>query len=126
MNDEPKIDLSPLEPSADGAHWERMVRSVAARGVRAVVARLRPHPILVQLAAWSRPVFAAAAVVSFAWAPVLALTRSRSATPRQPEVATQAQGLDTAMVQWAMNDHVPTAAELLETLSGDGHARATP
>ncbi len=51
-----KQDFSPLDPSTNGARWERMISNVVARALaRPTVAR--------QLRLWARPALAAAAAL---------------------------------------------------------------
>jgi hypothetical protein len=123
-----KIDLSPLDPSADAARWERLVGSITEAGARAIAARLRPHPILVQLAAWWRPVVAASAVaVGCAWLPPLVTPAPSSLrTSSTTELAQTASSPTPALMEWAMREKAPSTAELLETFGGSPHGRATP
>jgi hypothetical protein len=65
------VDLGPLDPALDQVRWERLVRSVAARGAAGAALR-RPRNLVLQLAAWARPAMAlAAAAALVAWAPTL-------------------------------------------------------
>ena len=68
-HDQEKLDLGLLDPARQELRWERMVRSVAARGA-AGAARRRPGFLSAQLAAWLRPALACAAAAALvAWVP---------------------------------------------------------
>ena len=56
-----KLDLSSLDPSRNTERWDHLVESIAARAVARYEQRLT---IGYQLWAWSRPVLAAAAIVT--------------------------------------------------------------
>lgn len=103
-----RIDLSALDPSADRERWERLVRSVADR---AVAAR-RQSPMLLQLAAWSRPALAAAAVLAIGVWSASALTagEAREAAASDPAYA---------LSGWAEGGELPSAAQALQLLGGE-------
>ncbi len=114
MND-PKLNLSPLDPATDAVRWERLVRSVAARGAEGA-ARRRPGGLVIQLAAWIRPAFAmAAAVALVTWAPTW-LDRARRVSPTQP-----ANDRAARLRSWASGEQPGTA--LFEVLGDDDDAR---
>jgi hypothetical protein len=120
-----KIDLSPLDPSRDPLRWERMVRSVAARGAEAA-ARGRPATLALQLVAWARPAMAAAAALALAvWVPAW-LRAGPTATTTPPSTTTPAgTAADTAarLAAWAATDESATASSLLLTLGDDDASR---
>jgi hypothetical protein len=106
MEDE-RIDFSPLDPSRDRVRWERMVRSVAARGRAA-----RRTPIL----RWARPALAAAAIAAAAaWAPLLVRGGGGGATVAASDPA-------TSLADWARSGETPAPGELIGMFGGD-HGR---
>jgi hypothetical protein len=106
MNDD-RIDLSPLDPTRDELRWERMVRSVAARG-RA--SRSLPEAVLLDLVRRARPALAAAAVLALcAWLPSL------FGTPRA-----EPRAMDPTLAL-AWSDSPSEAAQLFS--AGGSHGR---
>ncbi len=113
-----KIDLGALDPSRDPARWDRMVRSVAARGA-AGAARRRPGRIALQLAAWMRPALACAAALALAvWVPALARR-----APAHPDAASARMDPAARLAAWAAVDEPGSASALLLTLGGDDDSR---
>ena len=112
MSDE-KIDLSPLQ--VDEARSRRMTSAILAGAARGLAERRRRLPVptvATQLAAWTRAVLAAAAVVCIASAPALLGRRSS-----QPE-ATRAPDLGSAALVWAADGRAPTVSEVFEVVGG--------
>jgi hypothetical protein len=116
---EPRLDLEALDPSHDKARWERMVRSVAARGAEAA-ARRRPGSLELQLAAWLRPALAcAAAVALLVWVPAWLRPPQAARTPPVAAAADQAARL----AAWASSDEATAASGLLLTFGDEDDAR---
>jgi hypothetical protein len=117
-----KLDLGPLDPSRDPVRWERLVRSVAARGAEGA-ARRRPGALALQLAAWARPALAFAAAVALAvWIP--AWLRPAPGAPAAATPATPAATDGAArLAAWAASDEPGRASALLLTLGDDDDAR---
>jgi hypothetical protein len=115
MND-PRIDLSSLDPAKDPLRWERMIRSVAVRGA-AGASRRRPGWLAVQLAAWVRPALACAAALALvAWVPTWLGHGTRA--PADPSAG---RDRAAALVDWAVGDQ-PVSA-LLPALGDDDDSR---
>lgn len=112
MSDE-KFDLSPLR--LDEARSRRMTSSIlagAARGLAERRRRLAAPTVARQLAAWTRAVLAAAAVVCIASAPALLGRKpARSEAPRAPD-------LGSAALLWATDGRAPTIRELFDVVGG--------
>jgi hypothetical protein len=100
-----KVDLSALSPGLTPERYERMVKSVSARGIAALQ---QQSSLPAQLSRWARPVLAVSAVVLLAAA--FGLLRP---SPQQP-----AQTLEQSLLGWSATDHVPTGAELYSVLGG--------
>jgi len=96
--DEDRMDLSPLDPSADTARWDRMVASVVARGMDARAAARRPS-VADLLALWRRPALALAAVLAIAAVPVLLF-----AGAEEEPAGTQGSTVAQAVVEYAWAD----------------------
>ena len=115
MEDDEKIDLSALDPSRDGARWERMVQHVADRAVAP-----RPPAVVIDLYRHARPLLAAAAAIAaLAWLPALASDGQRG------QAATSAATSDSiaTLAEWAERGEAPASADLLTTLGGSDAAR---
>ena len=140
MSEKPenRLDLSALDPRRDEERFERSVRSIAARLAPTLAARRARKPDLwTLLAAWQRPVLAAAAVLAVAL--VAALMRlgplaapgssnavsahSRVASPkpaatRQPSTLLEAAGVPAAVAEWAETGTAPSGSSVLELGGG--------
>lgn len=113
---EPKLDLTPLDPSRDAAAWERRIRAVAARAA-AGAARRRPGEFTLQLAAWARPGLALAAAAAIAvWVP--AWLRPAGGAPASGPASVSAR-----LAAWAASDDDAAASALLLALGDDDDAR---
>jgi hypothetical protein len=86
LEDEP-LDLSPLDPTADRPRFEAAVRSIAAEAAARRAAKVIPLTPLSVLAAWRRPLAAAATIVGVASAAALASTGRQSASAGPSSVA---------------------------------------
>ena len=107
-----RLDLSALDPSRDPERWERLVRSVASRGL----ARARlGGGVRAQLVAWWRPALAlAAAAVALAWLPSL-LPAPRAATSvADPVLST---------TSWLLRERSPETAAALASIGVDHVSR---
>jgi hypothetical protein len=116
---DPKLDLTALDPSRDQVRWDRLVRSVAARGAEAA-ARRRPGWLALELSAWVRPALACAAGVALlVWVP----TWLRA--PPAPVPATSAATADRAalLAAWAASDDPSSASTLLLVLGDHDDTR---
>ena len=110
MADE-KIDFSALDPAQDPQRWEQLVESVAQR---ALAARERPNPLLLQLSAWFRPALALATGLAIAvWC--AALVQSDRSTAAA--VATVEDPVH-ALTNWAADDAIPSSVNPVAVLGG--------
>ena len=101
--DEPRFDLSALDPAADSERLERSARAIAARVAPSLRRRrARPPVMWLELAQWRRPVLAAAALVAAASIVVLALPRSGSISvaSARPGTLAEAAGVPAAVASW--------------------------
>lgn len=112
-----RVKLDRIDPTRDAARFEAIINSITSAavaersllGMQGVVAR--QATVLGAIAAWSRPAFAAAAlmlVVSGA-----ALTMLSSPAVAAPGSLAESAGLSPALVEWSAVNHVPTADELV-------------
>ncbi len=103
--DDERLDLRALDPTADEARFERLVRST----VRAAVA-LRRRSAELEVVRWWRPARALAASLALAaWLPVLLGAGRHEAEPAQSDRAAE-------LLTLARSDATPSPAEVLGTL----------
>lgn len=107
MNEDYRMDLSPLEPTA--AHWRTVMEATMAR-VDGVLSR-RPQDPLSLIAAWSRPLLAAAAVALLLLVPFEVALEMREAQ------AEQVQRLVSLSAEWDHGEPPPSAADFLRALA---------
>jgi hypothetical protein len=67
MSDPDRIDLSALDPARDSEQWSRLTEATRLRIEAILEGRAGAPGLLDILAAWSRPVLAAAAVLALAF-----------------------------------------------------------
>jgi anti-sigma-K factor RskA len=70
--DDDRMDLTPLDPAADRARFERVVAGIADRVAPSLRARRMRRNVWGELAAWRRPVLTAAALLAVAATAVIA------------------------------------------------------
>ena len=112
MNDaqDRPIDFSPVDPTADPEHFDRLVESIIARAADELAARrVRSNPVL-QIAAWRRPMLAAAAVVAVIAGTVLA--RVQVPITDETDGIAEAVGVPVELAQWLWDGTVPSTADL--------------
>jgi hypothetical protein len=107
------IDFSPVDPTADPEQFEQLVESIIARAADELAARrLRSNPVL-QIAAWRRPMLAAAAVVAVVAGTVLAQMRvPYTAAMDETDGIAEAVGVPVELAQWLWDGTVPSTADL--------------
>jgi len=110
--DPERIDLSVLDPSRDAKHWERLVRSIATRGIHA---RRRPRSVQRQLLAWRLPAFGLAAGLAAAvWLVSALFGAPASGTSEDPAFV---------LARWAMQDEIPEGSDIQEIVGGADDTR---
>lgn len=103
--DPDKLDLTPLDPSSDGARWEALVQRTAARALAARRAVPAVSPLWLGLLSVGRPLLAVGALVAvLAWLP--SLLRGGAPTPAPAPADDEAQ----LLYDWAAG--APTATAL--------------
>jgi len=116
------IDLSPLDPARDAAHFDAVTRSIvhdamAARARRHIPNERAEAGIVRALVAWSVPALVAAAVIL---AVALPTVRGawRSDAVRSVSAA-EAMGIPRGLSELLHSDTTPSLNELHEALVGD-------
>jgi len=116
MTDDP-IDLTALDPTADGTRFDALVGAITARAeplLRARHARLNGFG---QISAWRRPVLLLAAAIALVAG--ASLLRPRQVTTRSETTLAEAIGTPSSLATWAGSGSPPSPADLLTT-SGEG------
>ncbi len=104
-HDDERLDLSPLDPTRDGARFEAIVRSVAAR----VVARPMRDASSILLAWWRPALALAASLALVAWGPALLTLGAPASNSLSSDPA-------AAILEWARAGAPSSAAEVLDSL----------
>jgi hypothetical protein len=105
-----QVDLTPLDPCADTARFERMVARVLHAAGPELSRRQTVLSIWDLLARWRRPVLATSGLL--ATAALVVLLGTRPATTSRTSLA-EACGVPAEWVRWAQAARNPTPAELL-------------
>jgi hypothetical protein len=116
MNEDDRIDLSPLDATRDPGRWEARVEATLARLDPVLAARRRQDPLTL-IAQWSRPVIAASALALAILVPVEAMLERR-----EPRVE-QVQRLVALSAGVTGASEAASAADFLRALGAEGAAR---
>jgi hypothetical protein len=113
MSDDQDPGWAPLDPSADPARWEAMVRGIVERAAPILAGYASRGPAD-WLAAWVRPTLAAAAVVSaLALGALVAGGREGSAGDSSAIGLGDALGYPAPVTAWVSTGQTPTIEELV-------------
>jgi hypothetical protein len=108
MNEHDRLDLSPLDPLRDPAHWRSVVDATLVR-VDAVLAR-RPQDPLSLIASWTRPLLVATLVALAVLVPVELALEMREAR------AGQVERLVELSADWRHGEPPPSGSDFLRAL----------
>jgi hypothetical protein len=106
-----RIDLSPLDPRAESADFDRLLREIRLAATPELIRRQAISSIWGQFRSWRRPVLAASGLLALASAVVLLLVPS--STPQQRTTLAEAFGVPSAVAQWVQSGEKPTPDALL-------------
>lgn len=115
-----RIDLSPLDPTADPARFERLLSAVVSDAVAARATRPPLPSTLLDLTRWTRPLLALAATIA-----VVASTVLFSLRPPAPESLAESVGVPRAMAEWVELGEHPSAAALVAAFGEVRRTQAT-
>ena len=113
MNEHDPLDLSPLDPAADPARWQRVVDATLLRVDGALAARERAQDPLTLIASWRRPVLVAAGVAVALLVPVELFLEVREAR------AEQVEALVTLSAELVQAETPPSGADFLQALAAE-------
>jgi len=118
------IDLSPLDPTRDAAHFDAVTRSIAHDAMAARARRQMPNErteagIIRALVAWSVPALVAAAVILAVALPTVRGAWHGEAAVGRNVSAADAMGIPRGLSELLHSDTTPSLNELHEALVGD-------
>lgn len=108
-------DFSSLDPRRRPDDWERRIRRITAAAAAPLARRRNVVTLPRQLAYWAGPVLATAAGIAVMASGLLLYPLQQpvaSATPSKAQTIKQSPTV--TVVTWAVNNHVPNPAEMLE------------
>lgn len=107
---EARVDLSPLDPLADAAEFERTLDRIRSR-VEPLLAARRPAPdVWSVIADWRRPILVASGVLAFVGAMVLLPLGRRS---NDAGSLAEAAGFRGSIAEWVESGRVPSSADII-------------
>jgi hypothetical protein len=109
-DDPDRLDLTLLDPRADGLRFEQLVRDVRRAATPELVRRQAGPTLWGQIARWRRPIFAVSGLVALASTVVLAVVQP-SATAQT--TMAEAIGLPGQVARWVQASDKPTPGDLL-------------
>ena len=109
---DPKLDLSPLDPQRDPAHWEALVQAMTRRAVAArAEANRQEAGLFFGLFQLARPALALAlGVAVVVWTGALVSRGGASVT--------QTEDPTLSLLAWATTDAMPNPSDILATFGG--------
>jgi hypothetical protein len=113
MSDPRPLDLSPLDPARDPERWLRILEQTRVRVDAVLREREQPADVLTVMAAWARPVLAAAAALLLLLGAALVSGDNDQFRPEMSEARRLA-----ALSAGFADGHLPTGAELSAALGG--------
>jgi hypothetical protein len=118
MNDDERVDLSPLDPTLDELRFERAIQAITAQAAPMLAARRSQSTRLGVIAAWRRPVWLiAAAVLLLAGVSLLRGSSTTASTAPQTYANTfpDALGVPRSMSGYLLSGTVPSVEQLITT-----------
>lgn len=116
MNDDRPIDFSSLDPVREFARFDTVAREIARDAMAARARRSsRPLDVLSELAAWTRPALAAAAVVL--GVAVSTLVLYRGAPARSVANATDVLGIPRELMDLVHSPRTPSLTQIDQALA---------
>lgn len=115
-----RIDFSGLDPTQDAERFDAIVRSITEAAAKQLAARRDRATVVGQVAAWWRPLLAAAAIVGIVSIGALARSETLAVTTDTELGLGEAIGMPQQVAEWVLTEDVPTPTELLVVLEGEG------
>ena len=106
-----RVDLSPLDPTADQLRYERLIRRILGAAEPELARRARQAGPIALVAGWARPTLAAAAIIA---AVALGALTANERTRTQPmESLVDILGVPAPAAVWLEEGREPTASDLV-------------
>jgi hypothetical protein len=107
-----RIDLSPLDPTADQVAYERWIRRIMDGAAPELARRASETSPLTLLLSWARPTLAAAATIAALAAGALFMT-DRPGDPADRTTVVDALGVPAPAADWLESGREPDEADLV-------------
>lgn len=114
-----RLDLSPLDPTADPDRWERLIRSIRQRAEPELARRAAARSVLAVIGSFARPAMAAAAVLATLSTGVIAVSMGG----QEPQlydgpVLEEALRLSAPVSNWLIEARAPSTYDLVLAIEG--------
>jgi len=116
--DADRLDLSALDPTADGERYEAMVSRIMERAAPELRRRAARESLFGALADWAWPALSAAAVLALLSGAALALTRQQVSADDNIVTVLDAMELAEPVSRWIVEERTPTTSDLIFALEG--------
>ena len=116
--DADRLDLTALDPTADGARFDGMVARIMERAAPELRRRSARDGLFGALADWAWPALSAAAVLAVISGAALALTRQQVSADDGIVTVVDALELAEPMSRWIVEQRTPTTSDLIFALEG--------
>lgn len=113
-----RLDLSALDPTADGERFEGTVARIMARAAPELRRRAAREGLFGALADWAWPALSAAAVLALLSGAALALARQEVSAEETIVTVVDAMELAEPVSRWIVEDRTPTTSDLIFALEG--------
>jgi hypothetical protein len=114
MSHDDRIDLSPLDPTLNGARWEARIDAITMRAAPERVRRAQQLGVLSIVADWVWPTLAAATLAAVISGAVL--VSSTTSTTEVPGGIAAALGLPDPIASWIDENRGPDGSDLIAVM----------
>jgi hypothetical protein len=114
-----KLDLSPLDPSRDEVHWERLIGRITDLARPELSRRAAQVGVLSLLGNWAWPTLAAAGIAAVLSAGALAVGRGPLQVLERTEGIVHALDLAEPVTTWLDSERAPTKSDLILAIEGE-------
>lgn len=116
MTDDDPLDLSPLDPTRNGARFDRTIAALLTRMAPELARRRSGRSVLAQIAWWERPMLIAAAILGLAALSTLAREHRNGSGGIATTEATWSAGVGVPAMYagWAEGGRAPSLESALE------------
>lgn len=108
-----RIDLGPLDPTADQLAYERWVRRIMDAAAPDLARRAARTGTLRLVAGWARPTLAAASIVAALAAGALLTTERTAPLMAETDTALEALGVPAPAAEWLEDGREPDSSDLV-------------